>query len=1210
MATDRVSTFRGGVSTAGKTATARKTTSRKTTTSTQRTYRGAGFFHPEEEVRTTYKPMTGVAATVMAEELEPEPIITPAPIITTAPLVRGRDMRTFESEPIPSKFTAPIRTSTGFTLEEAYSPEFAGAERATYEHTLKLIEETPGGGMVQREAVVDKLEAEGIDRGKAWDIVRRAELYEKSPEKFEKRFDAKVGDPFKPYQSEKILQSIRDRHAELMATRRELGSEMDEIYQSGAQIALRTWEKDDPYGQKLSAGGAWFNISQENKLRYRDLREQIEFLNTQIGAIGSQFETSGKISIGNIRLLKPKKTLTAEKLSKLEEATKPFLYREIRTPRPTGPVRGDPSPYDTPITDIARSPGGGKGIYQPSCIGDVCPPVGGIMSPEFMPSGLSESRIFRGGVRELPTGEYYSAPTKKLTLIEQAAVGYMTAIGKLPWIKAADKAIVGSQKTQDWLQEAMTFGQATTRTYNIKDIDKEFEEHFTAVPIGTALVQAKAEYRAEALTEWNRAKQEAITSPVKQDWLNLRSQDYDIAARSATRSGATLDITKEQYLSDVSADYDADVQSQYSTAARDRWVSEGLAEYEAEITAPPTLAPDAPQIITLEDDSGVIFEGTKEQYREYRLAQEPTLKETGVSFGTSMIPVYGTIRYGQEVAKGGWTPSEVGWMAASVGADIAMIVPPIGMAARAALPVRAGITTGRASVIFKTAASVFKVKPRIVRPTFGGIAGGLKKGAVEYGKSIAYPFRHPKITAAALRGLGTGTMTFPMSGLGKLPTTITSTVRPIPTGSVKVKGGKIVLTKDVILLAESDLPGAVNVYGRSAVEKVMGKGIFTKSPPMTYQEYLARGTTIKTPEGDVITLFPEGIKQAKTPIQVRAEGLTRVSSALETGYLKKGGKLRWQPSRSPWFDEPVIVRTPSGEFMVKQVASPEDVIIRPLSGSAMDPVPGEVFSDIQNWVQAMRAKGYDIPVSPGKGAILFAEGLRQPTPAYIGAGVPAPTAPVTGVPFFTAPVTAPVTTPTPTPTPVVSPVISPVSAPSPVLTPTTTPTGVSISTAAPTIVSVPSVTTVTTPILISAPVPTIVSAPVSVPAFTPVTTPMPISTPTPTPTPTPAPMPTPMPIFTPIVTPPPTPFPIIPFPGIGGGVGGAAIGGIGRMPQDLGYWEFGEFYAGVHPLTGKLVKVRRKKKIRYGDVPRTVTRSRISGKVNSDTPYYKREYVA
>jgi hypothetical protein len=137
---------------------------------------------------------------------------------------------------------------------------------------------------------------------------------------------------------------------------------------------------------------------------------------------------------------------------------------------------------------------------------------------------------------------------------------------------------------------------------------------------------------------------------------------------------------------------------------------------------------------------------------------------------------------------------------------------------------------------------------------------------------------------------------------------------------------------------------------------------------------------------------------------------------------------------------------------------------------------------------------------------------------------------------------------------------------------------------------------------------------------------------------TPAPMPMPSPVISPVLpatetpvataevsltptrtvfpTPEPAkptfPLPAPALPSLGGG--GPIIGG-GEGIQDLGYWEFGDMYAGVHPLTGKLVTVRAKKRIRYGDVPRTVyrskvIRSKISGSTNSDTPFYKEEYAA
>ncbi len=749
MATDRVSTFRGGVSTAGKTATARKTTSRKTTTSTQRTYRGAGFFHPEEEVRTTYKPMTGVAATVMAEELEPEPIITPAPIITTAPLVRGRDMRTFETEPLPSKFTASIRTSTGFTLEEAYSPEFAGAERATYEHTLQLLEETPGGGMVQREAVVDKLEAEGIDRGKAWDIVRRAELYEKSPEKFEKKFDAKVGDPFKPYESEKILQSIRDRHTDLLKTKSELGAEMGGIYREGFNIALRTWEKGDPYGQKASAGGAWFNISKEAKIRYGTLRQQLEFLDTQISAIGSQFETSGKISLGNVRLLKPKKTLTTETLADLKTFTSPeahkmvtregsldimaaiqdnytdkelkgfgFSQSSINQARALTNLKyGDVvsrvvSSPDISVTDIARSPGGGRYTSGPSCIGDVCVSAGGIMSlefttgtigravPKFAPSGALAGTRIAGytqpvGAESFGGFTYQGIAGKDVGLYDRSTP--FRVEGKaVPAPKFAPGGFLAGQGLrpplgQELMLEAMTSGQAVTYLRDTDLMKREFAE-YSSVDRESVLGQ----FTSDLNVKWNKMKAESPDSLEKAAWMESQSSLYDTEANKAREQGVTLTESKSDYLAGASTSYDTQV---FSGAAKKEWVAENLASYEKDLDIQASSG-----VITLTGDAGkVVFHGSFSDYKTYRTRQSPTLREAGKGFGISMIPVYGTIKYGQQAAIGGWTWGERGMMAASIAGDIAMIVPPSGMAARAALPGRAGITTGMASVIFKTA---------------------------------------------------------------------------------------------------------------------------------------------------------------------------------------------------------------------------------------------------------------------------------------------------------------------------------------------------------------------------------------------------------------------------------------------------------------------------------------------------------------------------
>jgi len=177
----------------------------------------------------------------------------------------------------------------------------------------------------------------------------------------------------------------------------------------------------------------------------------------------------------------------------------------------------------------------------------------------------------------------------------------------------------------------------------------------------------------------------------------------------------------------------------------------------------------------------------------------------------------------------------------------------------------------------------------------------------------------------------------------------------------------------------------------------------------------------------------------------------------------------------------------------------------------------------------------------------------------------------------------------------------------PAPTPTTTPVPIPTPVSTPFSMSIPTISTMPVPTRI--PSLTITSTPIPTPTRIP--TPVPVPTPTPTPTQIPTQVPTPVPpmIITPIQPKPIVLFP--PIPSFGSGGGAATGGGRGYGLSDLGFWEFGDFYSGVHPLTGKLTKVKVSKKIRYGDVPRTIVRSRVSGsEVSSDVPYYKRRVTA
>lgn len=172
----------------------------------------------------------------------------------------------------------------------------------------------------------------------------------------------------------------------------------------------------------------------------------------------------------------------------------------------------------------------------------------------------------------------------------------------------------------------------------------------------------------------------------------------------------------------------------------------------------------SPQVTLVDDAGAVVFKGNRTQYVDWRLEQEPTLKETGKEFGLSMIPIYGTYRYWKEARKGGWTKQEIGIMAASIGADILTIVPPIGAVARmATVPSKAVGVGARLSTVGKSAGTLAKLA---LRSPFAGVRMGWKGLAVEYGRSLAYPFRHPLATAKTWGGLLGGTQRFAFTAAG------------------------------------------------------------------------------------------------------------------------------------------------------------------------------------------------------------------------------------------------------------------------------------------------------------------------------------------------------------------------------------------------------------------------------------------------------------
>jgi len=1137
----------------------------------------------------------------------------------------------------------------------------------------------------------------------------------------------------------------------------------------------------------LSAGGAWFKISKPDKLRYRELRERIEFLNTQIRAIGSQFETGSPPSKAMPgRLLKPKETLTTERLSDLKE----IAHTTFFTPPPVTLQKGPLTLATRPPASVISGVGiaGGGGVYQPPCVGGVCPqpqimtPTVGIIgspAPKYAPGGaLAGTRIaayvppagigspdlsaYLGGIAGGDVG-FYDKPSPSGIIGKPFPRDVSRPPSPAPKF-APGGYLAGEASIRTWrdrLQEALTFKQADTWSYDKGKFDAEFQDLLSGVPTGEVLEQAKADYKTGAIVEWDRAKQEEVSA--KADWMAEQGRIYDIEAAKAAGMGMALTESKENYLVNASAGYSADIARQFSITERNKWISEGLAEYETDLTATPTVETDpfkrkVPVLTLTDEDTGkVVFHGTQSEYRAYRVSQGPTVGETGKEFGLSMIPVYGTVRYAQQVSasEGGWTPGAIGMMAGSVVADIAMIVPPIGMAARAALPARAGIIAGRlapltrignvARTIIRTPKAFttgFKFKTPIGGPTRTIVTGGFftpstgfKSGIRSFIKNIKYPIRHPIATTKAIGGLTTGSKVYP---------SIRAPLKIVGALDVVKAQGRItgnVPVKDVMESMKYKGPSAtIQKYGAKAVEKVYGPEIFghieTKVGNVTrntiwdsMQTIGHRATTNKFGEAAVKEVFGQTFKvQTKSGIAyiddiadlagsnyddaikkygqeavtkalgessdvVRtARGLTRMESlgSLEIGAPELGLKVgeSYKAFRVPSLGEKLGMATPKiwDKLLAKSPQSIQSALLkfdRPVAKtwSAFQRArfgPVDEAPTPSPWVQTMSmrktgltgdvtrlaAGDFDKPftylrLQKGQGIwSLRQKRITVPTISTEPIVQTVPSMPSQQMPFVYTMAQSPMATKTPMPafqgfvqsmeriiarqsasvaqaiasaSAITAPIFitAPITVTAPAVTPVTVP---SLATLQAIAVQTPVTTPITTPVSTPVAVPTIISVPVSSP--TPVPTPTPTPTPTPAPVPTPVPTPTPTPVPTsipapvsitttiptsipvsfvprPIVSKPPPPIPFIPPPLPSGLGGGAAGGGRGYRPTHLGYWEFGEFFAGVHPLTGKLVRVRRKRRFKYGAVPRTVVRSRTSGsQVNSDTPYYKREYAA
>jgi len=1336
-----VSQSSGSSGTTKKTYSGKSSPSKGSSSSYSPMTRRAAEAQPEEKEEqkapklqaptTTYEEAAGELKVHKPEEDTVVAALEPA---TRGPLVPDK------GELVPGGRPATVTTNV-VTVEEAWSPEYAKDDRVTTAHISELLEENEG----DRRATAEALIAEGVESGKAWNLVRGTQKFlgdvEKGKTTWEKEFGRPENAFVQPYESEKVLEGIRTGYQGLIDLRAKLAGEAGEIYDQAYDTAIREWYPGIEHGKEPQSGGAWMYMGQADKDQYHSLQDRIRQINAQIANIGQHFETQStpsstmpgrllgardSLTMGSLQSFTGKKdfaknvlagadrtwvrgdqdalnaelekrygfemlpgesptnfahrmwlenvdSVPEEQVVKYQNDIRDFIERRRGTYRDDRMVRVPFKVWGAP-TSITEKTYAGKGPFKvstpaPAVVGSpLIQGGGGILADLPSPVGLPSLR----GAPSTPTPPPWvtgsrkgAVPLKLAGLAVGSGFGFgggplspftygevakeLRAEQPVPAPKWAPGGFLSGQGLrpgglEEFMKEGMTTGGAITYWRDSGLMEKEFAEHAGALDKDKAL----RDYRSELEDKWSSIRSEEIDNAMseKDTWMADQARQYGLALHAAQSRGEKLKQTRAEWLAGASAFYDKEVYKQFdSSGAKESWIKENLGAYESALDK---QLSDTDHITLTDPDTGkVMFSGGMSDYKAWRSRQSGGLGEIGKNFGMSMIPVYGTIQYGRQAAKDGWTPSEVGWMAASVGGDIAMIVPPLGAAAKAAIPVRAGVTAGRASIVARTAASVFKIRPKLVKPTFKGVLGGLKTGVAEYGKALAYPFRHRRATIGALRGLSTGKMTFPMSGLG-----VSATERVLtPGGGKKIKvprnpsdqnfphmtrkdydaqmakvGGTptdegyqaylnefhrshprvrgVAYEDDIIKAVDnSGFEQARAIYGDDAVRQALGSERYNRLENMTVEDYLSRHLTFESPEGGTFEIAPtkgHEFRPIKSPAQIRGEGFKGRWQAHEE-WLKAGGKVEGQPSYNSWFDEPMVVRTPEGKIVTKAFVDADDVIIGPVRGGAVDPLPGEYFDEVSYWARAMRAQGHDVPVGH----------------TYVGTGTPLEAAPhVTSVPSGT-----PVGAPAPKGTPVGAPVLIGAPVATPKVLPASTPTAVPLSIASP----------VTVPALMAAPVGVGIPGHTSVPALSSIgasvgvpfaataptrqPTRMAAATPASVTSPQPAPTTTPTPVSTPTNVPAPAavrttvPAPIVPFalPGaLGGGGGGGGGYGPGYRPKPLGLWVMDYSVSGVHPLTGKLVKSKGTKGIKYGAVESNILKSRtLGGRNGSSGRLYK-----
>jgi len=517
----------------------------------------------------------------------------------------------------------------------------------------------------------------------------------------------------------------------------------------------------------------------------------------------------------------------------------------------------------------------------------------------------------------------------------------------------------------------------------------------------------------------------------------------------------------------------------------------------------------------------------------------------------------------------------------------------------------------------RTALSAFRVRPTFVRPTLSGAWRGVKTVAGEYWKGLKYGVGHPVATARGAGGLLTGSRVFYPVPVG-FKGTANQYVQQQLEASMRVPGNIQPPTSGARY--KQGTPLGTVTYESGGVGTELAGG--TSRPAGVIRETVMPGT-----QGMQIgaeTRLKSGVSQVGNQYLMAATPDEALSgTTVRSGFTRFGDKFfRVVPESEAFVTRTVVQWQPgvkSGTITERVVLSPEQMSIQHANAPKTGFDVNKLW-EMQSSIGQSPASTGGRRMSPAQLELLERlhmqpSSLNHPSWMKIepvqdlsfgGGGVstlsPTGTKVVTGGGVMTAPSTA-----TMTPAQLqkllgTSPITIAAGIPigagaigSPVLRPYIgTDQGVSPYTlpypgASPYTTSIPGLRPVVRPYV----------------APSPSTFPSTSTSPSPTTDPYPATVPVPVPVvpgtsLVPDGDTPPPPKPGVPpllplsLPSLSAS-SSPIIGGGYNKPSPLGMWVFGYNVSGVHPLTGKMVRAKGKKSMRYGAVESRILKSRNLG---------------